>query len=92
MLHDGSSIPGFLAVAIGMLVYAVWFAKRRSPALATYSLMSALVFVAAIELANLAFAQSAELVAFGGLFQRIGVIVGWAWIALVSRHALTHLR
>lgn len=92
MLHDGFSIPGFLAIAIAMLVCTVWFAKRRSPALAAYSVLSAVVFLAAIELANLAFAQSADLVELGGLFQRIGVIVGWAWIAVVARRALTQLR
>jgi hypothetical protein len=39
-LHDGFSLPGFAGLALGMFVVARWYAGRRRPALAAYSVIS----------------------------------------------------
>ncbi|MFC0628891.1 DUF998 domain-containing protein [Kribbella deserti] len=88
ILHDAFSLPAFIGLFASMVVYAIWSAKRRSLALAAYSGLSALVFLGMFVLASAGFSQTAALVDTAGLFQRIAVIVGWAWIAVVAHQAL----
>jgi hypothetical protein len=43
---------------------------------------------AAVTLGSAGFGQSPRLVSPGGLFQRIGVMVGFAWLTALSARAL----
>ncbi|RVX42805.1 uncharacterized protein DUF998 [Nonomuraea polychroma] len=83
-LHDLFSLPGFIAIAAACVVFAVRFARTREAGWAVYSAVSGAAFVTAMVLATIAFAQNPALVAYGGLFQRIAVAVGWAWLALLA--------
>ncbi len=47
---------------------------------------------AAMTLAAAGFGQSPRLVRFGGLFQRVSIITGVAWLSAVSARALQHAR
>ncbi|MEU4191140.1 DUF998 domain-containing protein [Kribbella sp. NPDC026611] len=81
-LHDGFSLPGFLALAAAQVVLSRGAGRRWF----VYSLLSAMVFVACFFLASAGFNQTAGLVAVGGLFQRLAVVVGWGWtVALAVR-------
>ncbi|MFC4117652.1 DUF998 domain-containing protein [Nonomuraea zeae] len=87
-LHDLLSLPGFVALPVACVVFAVRFARLREPGRAVWSGIAAVVFVAADVLATSGFAQNAALVAYGGLFQRVAVTAGWAWLTLLALHLL----
>lgn len=50
--------------------------------------MTGVVFAASFVLAGAAFSQTEALVAFGGLFQRITVTVGFGWLTALAIHLL----
>jgi hypothetical membrane protein len=79
-LHDGVSIPAFLALAVAQVVLA----RRRGRAWLVYSLLSAITFVVLLELSNLGFGQQDPFTDYAGLFQRLCVAVGWAWTVAVA--------
>lgn len=49
-----------------------------------YSTATAVVFLVTLGLSNAAFAQSPNLVALGGLFQRIMIVAAWSWLTLLA--------
>ncbi|MCK2217168.1 DUF998 domain-containing protein [Actinomadura sp. ATCC 31491] len=83
-LHDLVSLPAFVALPVACAVFAVRCARAGERAWAVYSAVSAVVFAVAFGLATAAFAQAPALVAYGGLFQRVAVVTGWAWLALLG--------
>ncbi|MFI6602162.1 DUF998 domain-containing protein [Nonomuraea sp. NPDC050536] len=83
-LHDLISLPGFIALFIACIVFAVRFVRIRQPGWAVYSAATGAVFLTAFVLATLAFSQNPSLVAYGGLFQRIAVTTGWIWLTLLA--------
>ena len=88
-LHDLVSILGFLAIPIAFVVLARRFAAEQRWGWVTYSVTSVIVFLVAFELSNLAFAQVESLVDYGGLFQRIAIVTGCAWLTLLGVHLLS---
>lgn len=81
-LHDGFSLPGFLALAAAQVVLARGGSRRWL----IYSLLSATAFVVCFLLASSGFAQTEPFVDVAGLFQRLAVITGFAWtVALAYR-------
>jgi len=81
-LHDGFSLPAFLALALAQVVLA----RGSGKGWAVYSLLSAAGFIAAFLLAGTGFSQTEPWVDVAGLFQRISVIIGWTWtVALAVR-------
>jgi hypothetical protein len=90
-LHDQLSLPGFVALAGACFVIGSRFASQGERGWALYSVLSGLVFAFGIVLASVAFGQNQSLVAFGGLFQRLAVTVGWTWQTLLAVHLLRPL-
>lgn len=81
-LHDGFSLPAFLALALAQVVLA----RGSGKGWAVYSLLSAAGFIVAFLLAGTGFSQNEPWVDVAGLFQRISVIIGWTWtVALAVR-------
>ncbi|GAA3579912.1 DUF998 domain-containing protein [Nonomuraea rosea] len=87
-LHDLLTLPGFVALPVASVVFAVRFARLRELGQAVWSGLAAAGFVVAQVLATTAFAQNAALVAYGGLFQRLAVTIGWAWLTLLALRLL----
>ncbi|MFI6732657.1 DUF998 domain-containing protein [Nonomuraea sp. NPDC050451] len=87
-LHDYLSLAGFAAMAAACLVFGVGFARDRELGWATYSVASGAGFTVAMALATIAFSQNPALVAHGGLFQRVAVTIGWAWLTLLALRLL----
>ncbi|MET7329083.1 DUF998 domain-containing protein [Nonomuraea sp. NPDC005650] len=87
-LHDYLSLAGFAALVAACLVFAAGFARERALGWAAYSVASAAGFTVAMVLATIAFTQNPALVAHGGLFQRVAVTVGWAWLTLLALRQL----
>lgn len=76
-LHDLFAIPTFVGWPIACFVLARRFRPR-------YSIASGVAFVVMFVLTNAAFAQTPGLVEFGGLFQRLTVIIGFTWLTLLA--------
>jgi len=90
-LHDWFSLAGFLALTASCFVFSSQFALRGEQGWRIYSVMTGIFFPIGIALASVAFSQNATLVSFGGLIQRITVIIGWAWLSLLAMHFLKPL-
>lgn len=83
-LHDAFSLPAFLALAAAQVVLSGgngW--KWR-----VYSLLSATAFVTTFLLAGVGFDQNQSLVDVAGLFQRLAVTIGWAWLFALTVRVL----
>jgi Protein of unknown function (DUF998) len=91
ILHDLFSLPVFVGLPAAMFVFCRWFAKRRSVGWALYSAASGVVFLVFFLLAGRGFSQADGLVDLGGLFQRVTLVTGWAWITLLAVHLLRAL-
>ena len=84
-LHDlAFSLPGFAALVAACLVFGRRFAARGERGWANYSAASGVAFVAALVLANVGFGQAEGFVDLAGLFQRVMVVVGFGWLALLA--------
>jgi hypothetical protein len=90
-LHDLFSVGTFVGLPIACLVLARRFAGWGQRGWAIYSAATGLVFVAGFVLASMAFNQAEPLVAFGGLFQRATITLGWTWLTLLAIHLLRSL-
>jgi hypothetical protein len=83
-LHDGFSLPAFLALAAAQVVLS----RGQGWKWCVYSLLSATVFVATFLLASVGFDQNPSLVDVAGLFQRLAVTIGWAWVFALALRVL----
>jgi hypothetical protein len=90
-LHDQFSLIGFAALTVACFVFRYRFAGGGERGWAVYSVITGILFPVGIVLASAAFSQNQSLVAFGGLFQRITVTIGWTWLTLLSFHLLRTL-
>ena len=83
-LHDA-----FSGLVFGGLPAACLVSARRSGGpWARYSVVTAVVFLAGFVLAGVGFAQGNALAPVGGLFQRITIIVGFAWLTALAGRLL----
>ncbi|MEU7991336.1 DUF998 domain-containing protein [Streptosporangium canum] len=89
ILHDLFSMPTFLAWPIACIVSAIHFLRKGKSGWAIYSAATGLTFAGAFVLASMGFTQVEALVDLGGLFQRIAITAGFAWITLLAVHLLT---
>ena len=87
VLHDLFSAPTFLALPVAALVFA-WSYRHDDCRWAWYSAGSALVLLVAFGLASAAFSQVPSLVDRGGLFQRVAVTTGFAWLTALAVRTL----
>lgn len=87
-IHNLCGIPVFLGLPAAALTYGwrSWRTGRRRFGL--YSAGTAVTMLAAMVLAGAGFGQSPRLVSLGGLFQRVSIITGFAWLTAVSARAL----
>ena len=90
--HNLAAIPVFFGLPAAALTssWRAWRAGQRRFAL--YSAGTAVTMPAAMTLAAAAFGQSPRLVHLGGLFQRVSIITGFAWLTAISARVLQHAR
>ena len=84
VLHDLFALPVFLGFPVLCAVMAVRFIGERRIAWSVYTLLSGVGFLVAFFLASAGFSQQAGLVEVGGLFQRLTVAIGLAWLTLLA--------
>ncbi|WP_020579236.1 DUF998 domain-containing protein [Actinopolymorpha alba] len=92
-LHDAFSLPVFTALPAACFVVAYRFARSgRRMGWAVYSVLTAVVFMTCFVLASFGFSRQSAFVPVGGLFQRLAIIVGFAWIGALAVHLLRPTR
>jgi hypothetical protein len=86
--HNLAAVPVFCGLPAAALAcgWRSWRAGQREFGL--YSAGSAVTTLAAMALAAAGFGQSPRLVNLGGLFQRISIIAGLAWVTALFARAL----
>jgi Protein of unknown function (DUF998) len=87
-IHNLCAIPIFLGLPAAALICGSrsWRSGQRGFGL--YSAGTAVVMPAAMAVAGAGFGQSPKLVGLGGLFQRVAIITGFAWLTAVFARAL----
>jgi hypothetical protein len=83
-LHQAFSTLFFFGLPIACFVYA----RQLPRPWAIYSVVSALAFLLTFVLAAVGFAQNATLAPYGGLFQRISIVIGEAWLTALAVYFL----
>jgi hypothetical protein len=90
--HNIAAVPVFFGLPAAALAsgWRSWRAGQRRFGL--YSAGTAVTMLATMALAGAGFGQSPRLVNFGGLFQRVSIITGFAWLTSLSVRALQRAR
>jgi uncharacterized protein DUF998 len=86
--HNLAAVPVFLGLPAAALAagWRCWRAGQHRFGL--YSAGTAVTMLTTTALAGAGFGQSPRLVNFGGLFQRVSIITGFAWLTALSAQAL----
>jgi hypothetical protein len=89
ILHDLFGIPFFLGLPATGFVFARLFARWGKRGWAAYSAISGFAMFAVFFLARLSLRPGFEdMAGLFGLFQRITVTIGWAWLTLLAIYML----
>ena len=83
-LHDLFSTPVFTALPAAALVLGARFARAGASGWARYSRLTAVFFWIFFVLSSVGFGGVAALVPTGGLWQRLSLVVGLAWLAATA--------
>lgn len=92
VLHDLFSVFAFFALPVACFVVSRRFFAQPRLGWAIYSVATGVVFLVLFVLASMGFSQTAGLVEYGGLLQRLCVTVGWAWLSLLALDVLASSR
>ena len=87
-LHDGLSLLTFAGLPAACFVLGYRFGRSGHRGWAAYSVATGVAFLVGFVLAGIGFSQNATLVAFGGLLQRLTVIIGLTWITVLAAYLL----
>ena len=92
MLHGLSGLPVILAWPIACVLVGRRFWKLGQRGWAIYSVVNAIAMVVTAGLAGLGLSQTnLALSEVAGAFQRLSLILGFAWTAFVARHLMRSL-
>lgn len=84
IVHSACSTCAFVSLAAACIVFARLFLHRNERTWAIYSLASAAGFLYFFMLEVVAISQYAGFVEFGGLFQRIAIVISLSWLTLLA--------
>jgi len=83
-LHDGFSMLVFICLPWACFVFRKRFIKAGKHGWATYSAFTGFAVTVTFILASIGFKQITGFVNFAGLFQRLCILTGLAWITFLS--------
>lgn len=89
-LHNAFSALVSLGLPVACGVVARHFARTGHNGWATYSAAVAVVFVTGLVLVNLGFSQHPMFMPYGGLIQRVTLMIGLGWLTTFALHLLRH--
>jgi hypothetical protein len=87
-LHDGFSLLVFIFLPWACFTFRKRFIKTNKQGWAIYSGLTGFAMIVTFVLASMGFKQVALFVNFAGLFQRLCILTGLAWITSLSIHLL----
>lgn len=87
-LHDLFSVLVFLGLPMACFVFSRHFLSLGERGWAVYSVLSGVGILVFFVLAAVGFSQTPGFVNFAGVYQRLSIITGWAWMALLALHGL----
>ncbi len=87
-LHRFFSAFVFLGLPIACFVFARHFTRWGERRWSIYSVVTGIAFVVMFIVTSMGFAQVAGLAEYAGLFQRITLTIGWAWLTLLAAYIL----
>lgn len=90
-VHDLVSIPTFVGLPMAAMAYSWRFARSGQPGWAVYSASTGIGMLTAFALSAAGFNQSRRLVATAGLWQRVCIATGFAWLTALTGRALHEL-
>ena len=79
-LHDLFSVAAFFALGAACFVLAGGRGWRWT----IYSVLSGAAFLGAFFVASIGFSQTEPFVEVAGLWQRVCVVIGWAWLTMLA--------
>jgi hypothetical protein len=87
--HNLAAIPVFFGLPAAAATYG-WRSWRagQPPGFPVYCAATAVTMPVTMALAGAGFGQSSRLGGYGGLFQRVSIVTGFAWLTAVSARAL----
>ncbi len=88
VLHGLFSTLVFSGLPIACFVFARRFVRWGERGWTIYSTVTGLAFAITFILTSAGFGQAEGLVELAGLFQRITLTIGWAWMTLLAVHLL----
>ena len=88
MVHNVCAIPVFAGIPAAALICASSAARRRESRWAAYCAGSALGMNGMSVLFAMAFSGEPRLAPHGGVFQRLSIGIGFAWLSALSLRAL----
>jgi len=83
-MHDFFSIFVFICLPIACFKFRKWYSKRGSNGLAFYSVFSGISMLVFFALAAAGFKQTPGLLEYAGVFQRLSIISGVAWVLVLA--------
>jgi len=86
MMHQVFSSCLFFGLPLACYVFGNYFAIKRELRWLIYSFFSGIFFLIMFLITSLGFSQVEGLQYYAGLFQRITLIIGFLWIAMLSYH------
>jgi hypothetical protein len=86
-LHNLFALPIFAGIPAAALLSTWGFARRRDRAWAWHSAASGILMPVTFGLFGAAFAQTPRLAAWGGLFQRLSIAIGFGWLTVLFARA-----
>jgi hypothetical protein len=86
LLHDLFGVPVFLGLPVACFVFSRFFSRQGERGWAVYSSLSGIGMLAAFVLTSMGLNQVPGFDDFAGLFQRLTIVTGLAWIALIAVH------
>ena len=85
-LHDGFSMLVFICLPWACFVFRRYFMDKGMRGWSMYSAITGFSMLATFIMASMGFKQVPEFVHYAGLFQRLCISIGWAWMMLLSLH------
>ena len=87
--HNLAAIPVFFGLPAAAASYG-WRCWRagQPPGFVIYCAATAVTMPVTMALAGAGFGQPSRLGGYGGLFQRVSIVTGFAWLTAVSARAL----
>jgi Protein of unknown function (DUF998) len=87
IVHNLAAVPVFVGLPAAALACGWRSCRAGQRAFGRYSGATAVTMLATAALAGAGFGQSPRLVHLGGLFQRVSIITGFAWLTALSARA-----